>query len=221
MKQGKFLLASNSPRRREIVSWTNWDISSCSPRVAETVRAGESPRAYVLRVAREKAEKTSFSSDVHFIFAADTIVVFENEIMGKPRDAEHARRMLEKMRNRQHAVLTAIAVRNYKNRAMTADLCETPVAMRAYTDAEIAAYVDSADPLDKAGAYAIQNEGFHPVEKFHGCYASVMGLPLCHLERTLRSFDTYQHTDLSKICQNHLKYKCPITDRVMAGEQIG
>ena len=93
--------------------------------------------------------------------------------------------------------------------------------MRDYGDEEIDAYVASGDPLDKAGAYGIQHQKFHPVERMSGCYASVMGLPLCHLTRTLRSFDIAPLTDIAARCQSWLNYDCPISAAVLRGEQVG
>ena len=93
--------------------------------------------------------------------------------------------------------------------------------MRAYGDEEIAAYVASGDPLDKAGAYAIQNRAFHPVESLGGCYASVMGLPLCHLTRSLRKLGLAPTTDIAVECQSALSYVCPISSAVLAGEMVG
>ena len=90
--------------------------------------------------------------------------------------------------------------------------------MRDYTDAELEAYVASGDPLDKAGAYAIQNAGFHPVEKFDGCYASVMGLPLCHLARSLKKMGLTPETDVPAQCQATLAYDCSIYDAILRDE---
>ncbi len=93
--------------------------------------------------------------------------------------------------------------------------------MRAYTDEEIAVYVAGGDPLDKAGAYAIQHEGFHPVGKLSGCFASVMGLPLCHLTRSLTKLQITPLTDISSACQSDLQYDCPVTQAVLRGEMVG
>ena len=95
--------------------------------------------------------------------------------------------MLRRLRSRTHQVYTGIAVMPLSDGNLLTDLCVTDVPMRAYSDEEIDAYVATGDPLDKAGAYAIQHPDFHPVESMSGCYASVMGLPLCHLTRTLRN----------------------------------
>jgi predicted house-cleaning NTP pyrophosphatase (Maf/HAM1 superfamily) len=93
--------------------------------------------------------------------------------------------------------------------------------MRDYRDDEIEAYVATGDPLDKAGAYAIQNAGFHPVEAMRGCYASVMGLPLCHLARSLHKLDIAPRTDIAAECQSALGYACPISSAVLRGEMVG
>jgi predicted house-cleaning NTP pyrophosphatase (Maf/HAM1 superfamily) len=90
--------------------------------------------------------------------------------------------------------------------------------MRPYRDDEIEAYVASGDPLDKAGAYAIQHTGFHPVEALAGCYASVMGLPLCHLTRLLRRLDASPKTDIAAECQAHLQYGCPVYASILDGQ---
>jgi predicted house-cleaning NTP pyrophosphatase (Maf/HAM1 superfamily) len=93
--------------------------------------------------------------------------------------------------------------------------------MRAYRDDEIETYVSTGDPLDKVGAYAIQNAGFHPVETMQGCYASVMGLPLCHLARSLQKLDIAPRTDIAAACQSALGYACPISSAVLCGEMVG
>jgi septum formation protein len=93
--------------------------------------------------------------------------------------------------------------------------------MRPYSDEEIDVYVASGDPLDKAGAYAIQHADFHPVENFSGCYASVMGLPLCHLVRTLCKMGIAPPADVPAACQAHLQYTCPISAAILRGETIG
>ena len=129
--------------------------------------------------------------------------------------------MLAALRAREHWVMTAVAVRQAGSEAAGLELCKSRVSMRAYTDEEIKRYVDSGDPLDKAGAYAIQDRAFHPAEDFRGCLASVMGMPLCHLERMLRRSRDYTWTDWPSICQKKLEYTCPITSRVMAGGDLG
>jgi hypothetical protein len=96
-------------------------------------------------------------------------------------------------------------------------VAETRLAMRTYTDAEMAAYVASGDPLDKAGAYAIQHPGFHPVAELQGCYANVMGLPLCHLTRALRAWNVEPPHDVPAACQDHTGRRCPVYATILAG----
>lgn len=222
MTQRRFWLVSNSPRRREMLSWPHWDVNLVSSRADETRLAGEPARDYVERMAAFKSDIALDRADAEdFVIAADTIVVLEGKILGKPRDAHHAFEMLSALRGRTHAVMTAFAVRHTVENQRSVGLCSSPVRMRDYSDAEIQTYIDSGDPLDKAGAYAIQNPSFDPAIGFKGCFASVMGLPLCHMERTLRGFADYEVTDWPQICQFHLKYDCPITNRIMQGEEIG
>ncbi|MCD6356125.1 MAG: septum formation protein Maf [Anaerolineaceae bacterium] len=222
MAQTKFWLASNSPRRKEMFAWLGWDFEVSAADIDETKRPDEPARDYVLRMAKEKADHLipeKAANDV--VIAADTIVVLDGEILGKPAGMRQARDMLKHLRNRTHRVITGIAVRAGESNSVCQDICASYVRMRAYTDEEIDAYIKSGDPLDKAGAYAIQSPSFHPAIDFSGCFASVMGMPLCHLERTLMKCSFYGCRDLAAICQNHLKYNCPIARRVMAGEDIG
>jgi MAF protein len=222
MNQRKFWLASNSPRRREFLSWVDWDVESVSSVGSEARLPGEDARSYVRRLAGQKSQMNLTNANPNdFIISADTVVVFSEEIIGKPRDKAHAFAILSNLRGRSHEVITAVACRHVSDGQAKIDLCVSPVRMRDYSDGEIEAYIQTGDPMDKAGAYAIQDPGFHPAAEFTGCFASVMGLPLCHLERTLRTYDNYEMTDWPKICQTHLKYDCPITARVMRGEDIG
>ena len=155
------------------------------------------------------------------VIAADTIVVLDAAILGKPLDEQDAFKMLKSLGNRTHQVITALAVRQVGRLDVLQETCISNVQMRNYSDAEIEAYIRSGDPMDKAGGYAIQNVDFHPALGFAGCFASVMGMPLCHLERMLRILRDYDPADLADICQKNLKYECPITGRVLAGENIG
>jgi predicted house-cleaning NTP pyrophosphatase (Maf/HAM1 superfamily) len=118
-------------------------------------------------------------------------------------------------------VYTALAVLRMNDECLVTDLCVTDVPMRNYGDEELETYVLTGDPLDKAGAYAIQHPGFHPVENMKGCYASVMGLPLCHLIRVLRKLDIALGTDVPAACQSLLQYPCPVSRAILRGEQIG
>jgi predicted house-cleaning NTP pyrophosphatase (Maf/HAM1 superfamily) len=129
--------------------------------------------------------------------------------------------MLQQLRGHAHQVHTGIAVLDPASGRLLSDVCTTDVPMREYDDGEIDEYVRSGDPFDKAGAYAIQHAGFRPVQGLHGCYASVMGLPLCHLLRLLTRLEVEPQSDLPSRCQTHLKYTCPVSSAILRGEQAG
>lgn len=212
-------LASNSPRRRQMLAWTGWDFQTAPADIDESPRPGETPAEYVQRLAREKALASAQTQpDAVLILASDTTVADGSQLLGKPADAEEARRMLRQLRGRTHQVYTALAVRPPHSSELLEDLCCTDVPMRAYTDAEIEAYIATGDPFDKAGAYAIQHPGFRPVETLQGCYASVMGLPLCHLVRTLRRLHLEPLTAIPPVCMSNLGYDCPVWQSVLAGK---
>jgi MAF protein len=218
----KILLASNSPRRRELMALGDWTFNVAVTNVDEMQRPGEAPGEYVLRLAEEKARAAAPRATVgDFIVAADTTVVDGDALLGKPADAAEATAMLRQLRGRSHQVYTGIAVLEPSTGQLLKDLCVTDVPMRDYSDAEIARYVASGDPLDKAGAYAIQHESFHPVDSLAGCFASVMGLPLCHLLRLLEQFTVPVDADLPMRCQEHLNYPCPVTVAILRGERAG
>jgi MAF protein len=221
-KQPVLVLASNSPRRHELLSLGGWRFHVRPADVDESLHPGETPRAYVLRLAKIKAKACALTAHPgETIVAADTTVTMDRQVLGKPSGPAEAVSMLRQLRGRRHQVCTGFAVLDVNRNRLITGLCITTVPMRAYTDEEIQAYVLSGDPLDKAGAYAIQHAGFHPVESFSGCYASVMGLPLCHLARALRGLDISPKTDIAAECQSALHYECPIFSRVLAGEEIG
>jgi septum formation protein len=216
----QIILASNSPRRRELLSLTGWRYSVSPANIDESPRSGEKPETYVLRLAAEKA--AACQTDLPgLILAADTIVVENNQLLGKPDDSADAARMLKQLRGHAHKVMTAIVINDRKSNRIGQELCMTEVPMRGYTDEEVAAYIKSGDPLDKAGAYAIQHKGFHPVEDFHGCFASVMGLPLCHLRRLAARFDLLVSPTLVEECERVNHYACPIYRQVENGVEIG
>jgi septum formation protein len=179
--------------------------------IDETVRPGEQPAIYVERLAAEKARAVlPRSRPEHVIIGSDTTVVLDGEILGKPADQSEARAMLTRLRGRSHQVYTGIAVLRAEDQTMLSDVCLTEVPMRDYSDTEMEAYIESGDPLDKAGAYGIQNPDFQPVVNMQGCYASVMGLPLCHLTVLLRRLDIAPRDDVARKCQAALRYACPV-----------
>ena len=205
----KLILASNSPRRIELLGLLGWPFEVIPADIDENQRGGESPIDYVRRLACQKAA-TVAESQKGLLIAADTIVVDGGTLLGKPADPAEARQMLQQLRGRTHQVYTGIAIVETDSGQAYADVCRTDVPMRDYSDAEIEAYIATGDPLDKAGAYGIQNAEFHPAPDISGCYASVMGFPLCHLMVGLRHFDQAASADLPARCQAFLHYDCPV-----------
>jgi len=216
------VLASASPRRKQLLGLGNWAFKVVVSNVDESLQAGESPKEYVLRLAKEKALAVAGQADTHHIvIAADTAVIDGPEILGKPTDKGDAERMLRQLRGRTHQVYTGLAVLRVRDGKMLVELCVTDVPMRSYTNEEISAYVHTGDPMDKAGAYAIQHPQFQPVESMHGCYASVMGLPMCHLLRTLQKLDIQPDANVPAACQSLLNYECPVSRSILRGETVG
>ncbi len=200
----------------------NWTSTVSVSGVDETQRPGEPPGDYVLRLAEDKARAAlPHASDAEIIVAADTTVVDGAALLGKPADAAEARLMLQQLRGRVHQVYTGLAIIQVATGRTLTDLCVTNVPMRDYSDGEIDRYVQTGDPFDKAGAYAIQHDQFHPVSGLAGCHASVMGLPLCHLLRLLSQSDMTQDPGLPSRCQAYLNYRCPVSGAILRGERVG
>jgi septum formation protein len=222
MVRANIILASNSPRRNELFQLTGWSFEIKPANIDETPLPDEAPGPYVLRLAETKARIVGReAAPEQVVLAADTTVADDRILLGKPADAAEAIAMLARLRGKVHQVYTALAVFDPLSGRIEKDLCTSQVPMRRYGKDEVLAYVSSGDPLDKAGAYAIQHPGFHPVEHFSGCFASVMGLPLCHVTRTLQKFGFSPARDVPQACQAHLAYQCPIYQAVLRGEDVG
>jgi MAF protein len=214
----QIILASGSPRRRELLALGGWTFEIIPAEVDETPHDGEAPADYVLRLAEAKARAIAAeTADGRLILAADTTVADGTLILGKPADAQEAHQMLKSLRGRAHQVFTAIALYLPDKDRLITDLAETTVPMRDYSDAEIEAYIQTGDPFDKAGAYAIQHPEFKPVEHLEGCYANVVGLPLCHLARGLAEFGLQPQSNLPQACQNRLNFDCPVHQKILRG----
>jgi septum formation protein len=234
------LLASQSPRRRELLALLGLPFDTTVADVAEDPLADESPDAAALRLSQAKAraarsrgergrgacpeqrrgacpEQGRGTRPDTLIIACDTVVALDGELLGKPRDATEALSVLRRLRGRSHTVFSAVTLLEPVAGRTSSDVAATRLAMRTYTDAEMAAYVASGDPLDKAGAYGIQHPGFHPVAELQGCYANVMGLPLCHLTRALRAWDIEPSRDVPAACQAHTGHRCPVYATILAG----
>ena len=182
------VLASQSPRRQEFMRQLGLNFSIHSADIDENAYPNEIPTDFVQRLSREKAAAVAKDYPDALIIAADTIVVLENRILGKPVDASHARKILEELRDKKHFVYSALSFLQTKTNQKFSSISSTSITMRNYTDAEISAYIASGDPMDKAGAYAIQNKNFAPTLCWDGCYTNVMGFPLGDLEMGLAQF---------------------------------
>ena len=184
------VLASGSPRRAELLRNAEIKFRVHVAEIPETRRAGESPRRFAMRLASEKAAKVAaLESNNALILAADTIVVVGSRVLGKPRDSGEAKRMLRLLAGRQHQVITGVCLRGVDSDGQPfADtrLESTEVCFESLTEQEIEDYVASGDPLDKAGAYAIQGRASRWVNGIRGDYANVVGLPVSLVYRMLR-----------------------------------
>lgn len=215
------LLASASPRRRQILALLNLPYTiTVSPIDEDTISATyDGPGDGLARwLAVEKARGILPHAADQIVITADTTVLLDGTILGKPRDAAHARELLLALRDRWHRVVTGVAISAIVNGEpiIRSASCATPVLMRPYSEEEIAAYIASGDPMDKAGAYGIQHPIFQPTAQIQGCYLNVVGLPLCTLVSLLAAFgiqpgrdqsapthvrpNTYRQTPLESAC---------------------
>ena len=189
MVEWRLILASASPRRRELLAQAGYMFSVEAADVDESLRHGETPAAYVGRLAEEKARaifarhEAEVGGEPLMVLGADTCVVCESEILGKPVDAADAGRMLRMLSGRTHEVLTGIAV---VTSGTVAVACEsTEVTFARILDAELMRYVATGEPLDKAGSYGIQGYAARWVPRIEGCYFNVMGLPIARTVRLI------------------------------------
>jgi septum formation protein len=182
------ILASGSPRRSEILRAVGWPFEAYPPNVDETRREGESPEDYVRRLAREKAEAVAGTRLFGLVLGADTTVVVDGEILGKPESEEDARRMLRTLGERWHEVLTGVALVRAETGRAVVGLERTRVRFAAMTDEEIAWHVETGDVLDKAGAYAVQGRAALFIRGIEGDYWNVVGLPVRLVYELARGF---------------------------------
>jgi septum formation protein len=211
----EFILVSKSPRRKSLLRNLIDTFLVVNSDVEEQVLPDEKPDEFVIRLAREKALKGGEdvlhnSLQNAFVIGADTIVVDGDEILGKPLDGQDAARILEQLRGRTHQVLSGIALYNLSSGDVQSRLVCTEVKMREYTEDEVHNYIASGDPLDKAGAYGIQNRDFNPAPELTGCFANVMGLPLCHLAVLMNDMGIEADSKVAERCQEGIDYQCPV-----------
>ncbi len=200
------ILASSSPRRRQLLTALGLDFTIEAADIDESALPSEAPEPHARRLAETKAQVVAARRPEDIVLAADTIVVQHDRIMGKPADPSDARRMLQDLRAAPHLVITAVAVAHPGGLISASHTSQ--VVMRDYTDADIDAYITSGDPLDKAGAYAIQHDAFRPVAAFDGCFASIMGLPLAIVVDLLHTADLEVQPEWPAACQSFTSSCC-------------
>jgi septum formation protein len=179
----KLVLASASPRRAEILTSVGWEFEKQTADIDESRLENENPEDYVRRLAREKAEAVAVNYKNRIVLGADTIVLINEKIVGKPKDFDQAREMLETLSGNWHEVLTGIAV--VKNDEAKVDFQRTRVKFAVMKAAEINHLVEKGEPLDKAGAYAVQAQAALFIEKIEGDYWNVVGLPVSLVYRLI------------------------------------
>ncbi len=193
----RLILASNSPRRLDVLRQLGLDPSVRSPAIDESCIEGESPEAYVERLARSKAEAVAETELDALVIGGDTIVVSEDRLLGKPEDEDRAVEMLLSLAGRKHLVLTGLAISGQDGTVSA--VSGTEVRFRSFTEAEARRYVMSGEPMDKAGAYAIQGLGAALVAEIVGDYYTVMGFPIgTFLDLLLQSGWRYEFGSLSQ-----------------------
>ena len=202
------MLASSSPRRRQLMTSLGVPFEATTPDVEERTEEGESPEDTVRRLALAKAQASARRHPGRLVVGADTLVVSQGRVLGKPADAAQARQMLMSLRGRVHRVITGVAVVDGAAGQWRLDVCESRVLMRNYSAPEIDQYVASGRASDKAGGYGVQDQSLNPVSRVEGCRANVVGLPLCTMARLLKELGfNVESLSLSVECRRHLRVR--------------
>lgn len=181
----RIILASQSPRRRQLIQFLGLDIEAISADVDESLATDPDPAQNAIDTAMLKVQVFAHLPDA-IIIGSDTNVAIDDQILGKPRDSAEAHKMLTQLRSRVHQVHTGIVALRTSDGTVATTVSSNDVHMRDYSDDEISAYIATGDPFDKAGSYAVQHPDFMPVTKIDGCFAGVMGLSICQLAGVLR-----------------------------------
>ncbi len=186
--QRRLILASSSPRRRELLEKLGCSFQVMPSQVGESLDEALAPDEYVKKLSRLKALSVAGRVSSGIIVAADTVVVLDGVILGKPKTSEKAQHMLHALSGKEHQVVTGLAVVDAETKVMKQEVVTTKVKFRKLSDNLISRYIATGEPLDKAGAYAIQGKGALLVESIEGCYYNIVGLPLGTLNKLLEGF---------------------------------
>jgi septum formation protein len=181
----RLILASKSPRRYELLKQVGLDFDVIPSRVEEDFVRGESPRKHVLRLAEAKALDVGNQHPDCWVVAADTIVYIDHSILGKPKSRQEAKKMLRCLSGKEHHVITGFSVHHLERRKRDREAVQTSVKVKKLTQSEIDWYIQTGEPFDKAGGYAIQGMGSFMIDSIKGSYTNVVGLPLCELIQML------------------------------------
>lgn len=184
----KLILASISPRRENLLRMIGFDFEVVNSQVDEQSEVYTIPEVHVLELAQKKALKVAEKIDGGLIIGADTVVVLNNQILGKPKDAKQAKEILQQLSGKTHEVYTGFAIVEKPSGEMLSEFVKTLVSFRKLADEEIDRYIQSGSPFDKAGGYGIQDQGALFVQKIDGCFYNVMGLPVTKLYQALEKF---------------------------------
>jgi septum formation protein len=191
MNNTPIILASASPRRSELLESAGITFLVVPADICEDPLPNEDPVDHVLRLAEGKARAAAELTEGRFYLGADTIVLCDGEIMGKPKDHADAQRMLKKLSGVPHEVVTGFAIFDRERKGAVSQAVRTKVYFKLLRDEEIASYIATGCPFDKAGGYAIQGGAAHMVQKIEGSYTNVVGLPLCEVVETLRTMGAF------------------------------
>ncbi len=194
----QLILASGSPRRRELLQGIGVVFTVIPSDTAEAAQPGELPQEYALRVAGEKALDIARRHPGVWILGADTIVEIAGEVLGKPRDTTDGRRMLRLLSSRTHQVMTAFILLDGEGHVRARQVVTSRVTFKPLSDVQIHAYLATGEPFDKAGAYAVQGLGASLVERVEGSYTNVVGLPMDEVQAALHTAGLLNHQEARK-----------------------
>lgn len=189
---GRFILASASPRRVELLKRLGLVFEVMPSGADESFLNGETPEKHVLRLSRHKSDSISSLNPEAWVLGADTIVIIKGEVLGKPRTPEEARQMLGKLSGQEHLVYTGFTIRRREDNRLASRAMISSVLFKDLSEQEMSWYVNTAEPYDKAGGYAVQGLGAFFIREIRGSYTNVMGLPLCEVVDALKDLGALQ-----------------------------
>ena len=215
----KLILASGSPRRKELMEDLGLEFQVITGDVTEDALPGEAPQDMVMRLSLAKASSVAENLKDGYVIGGDSMVVLDGQALGKPVNADDARRMLRRLSGTRHQVMPGISVLNAATGKRMTEFMASPIKLRILTEAEIDTSILSGAPFDKAGAYAVQDQELRPAEWWQGCYPNIVGLPVCRLLEMLQEMGfTIKSRQLMKAppgCRDECPFKLGNQSREM------